>query len=306
MNSKQKKILDYLFHPRKVIFRIGIKGGFRFLNDETYLRLMYYCKLGKKLNLSTPQTYNEKLQWLKLNYRDPLHTMLVDKYEAKKCVAKIIGEEYIIPTLGVYDSFDEINFDALPNEFVLKCTHDSGGLVICKDKASLNIQKAKKKLNKSLKRNYYWAGREWAYRNVKPRIIAEKYMIDEASQSLRDYKFFCSDGCAKAMLIISDRENSSVETTGSFYDMEFRRLPFQIGRPYSEEELERPINFQKMKMLAEKLAQGIPHVRVDFYEVNGAIFIGEITFYHCSGLKPFEPEEWDRKFGEIINLPLNN
>ncbi len=274
-----------------------------FIPDEPYLKLMYRVRMGKKLNLDNPQTFNEKIQWLKLHDRRPIYTTMVDKYEVKKYVADIIGEEYIIPTLGVWERFEDIDFDALPSQFVLKCTHDSGGLVICRDKDSLDIEAARKKINASLRTNFFWVGREWPYKNVKPRIIAEQYMEDEDDRELRDYKFFAFDGIAKALFIATDRGDETVDTKFDFYDMDFKHLDFTNGHPNSKHELRKPKNFDKMRELAEKLSTGIPQVRVDFYEVNGRLYFGEITLAHWSGMKPFVPEEWDSIFGDWIELP---
>ena len=265
---------------------MGIKGKVHFLKDETYLKMMYKCAFHKKLNLDNPTTFNEKLQWLKLHDRNPIYTQLVDKYEVKKYVKNKIGEEYIIPTLGVWDRFEDIDFSALPNQFVLKCTHDSGGLVICKDKSSFYIQKAKRKIEKCLKCNYYWAGREWPYKDVKPRIIAEEYMEDTETGELRDYKFFTFGGKVKALFIASERQKEGEETKFDFFDKSYNHL-----------------QITKMKELSELLSKGIPHLRVDFYEVNGKPYFGELTFSHWSGLVPFEPEEWDKIFGDWITLP---
>ena len=278
---------------------------FRFIPDELYLKIMYRLRMGKKLNLKNPKTFNEKLQWLKLHDRKPIYTTMVDKYEAKKYVADIIGEEYIIPTLGVWDCFNDIDFDTLPNQFVLKCTHDSGGLVICRDKNKLDKEKARKKIEKSLKCNFYWVGREWPYKNVKPRIIAEKYMVDESGYELKDYKIFCFDGFAKAMFIASDRQLEGEDTKFDFYNMDFKHLPFTNGHPNATREIKRPKHFDEMRNLAEKLSKGIPQVRVDFYEIGDNVYFGEITLSHWSGMKPFVPEEWDYKFGEWIQLPEN-
>ena len=276
---------------------------FRFIPDEPYLRIMYRIRMGKKLNLKNPQTFNEKIQWLKLHDRRPIYTTMVDKYEAKKYVADIIGEEYIIPTLGVWEHFDDIDFDTLPNQFVLKCTHDSGGLVICKDKGKLDKVKAREKIERSLKCNFYWVGREWPYKNVKPRIIAEEYMEDVEDAELRDYKFFTFDGVAKALFIASDRSDSSVDTKFDFYDMDFKHLDFTNGHPNAEIPPHKPKTFDKMVELSEKLSKGLPEVRVDFYEVNGRAYFGEMTFAHWSGMKPFDPECWDKTFGDWIVLP---
>ena len=416
------------------------------LPDETYLKWVFPARVGYPLNLKNPQTFNEKLQWLKLHDHNPNYTKMVDKVEAKKYVANIIGEEHIIPTLAVYDSVDEINFDELPRKFVLKCTHDSGGIVICKDKETLNKKDALEKLRKGLKKNFYWENREWPYKNVKPRIIAEQYMTDgddelkdykvfnfggepkiieidynrfkghlrtlydtnwekinavikfptdqnrdfdkpkvldelltlskklsmgiphlradfyivdnkiffgeltffhgsgmehitpvafdnqmgdwivlpipnmeggaifskkniyvyirqiERLEELKDYKFFCFNGEPKFMFIASDRFTPNTETKFDFFDMDFNHLPFLNGHPNASVPILKPRNFEEMKKLASNLSKGIPHVRVDFYNIKGKIFFGEMTFFHWSGFVPFEPEEWDIKFGDMLKL----
>jgi len=228
---------------------------------------------------------------------------MVDKYEEKKYAASIIGKEDIIPTLGLWDRFDDIDFESLPEQFVLKCTHDSGGLVICKDKSKLNIGAAKRKINNCLRHRYYWGMREWPYKNVKHRIIAEQYMVDESGYELKDYKIFCFNGVPRAMFIATDRYTKGEETKFDFYDMNFHHLPFTNGHPNATKEIKCPVSFEKMKELAAKLSRGIPQIRVDFYDVNGQIYFGELTLSHWSGMTPFEPEEWDYKFGEWIELP---
>ncbi|MBQ4399871.1 MAG: glycosyl transferase [Alphaproteobacteria bacterium] len=275
---------------------------FNFLPDEIYLELKYYHIFGRLFNLKNPQTFNEKLQWLKLHDRNPLYTTLVDKYAVKKWVADKIGPEYIIPTLGVWNSFDEIGFDTLPNQFVLKTTHDSGGVVICRDKKTFDKQAARKKLEKSLKNNFYYMGREWPYKNVPPRIIAEPYLEDNSTRELRDYKFFCFNGTPKLLFIASDRQNPAEETKFDFFDMQFNHLPFTNGHPNSSKLVGRPKNFAKMAELAGVLSAGIPHIRADFYEINGKIYFGELTLFHWSGFVPFEPQEWDKKIGDYLNI----
>ena len=271
--------------------------------DKLYLSLLFRFKMGYWMDWKNPKTFSEKLQWLKLYDRKPEYTTMVDKYEVKKYVADIIGEEYIIPTLGVWDRFEDIDFDALPEQFVLKCTHDSGGLVICKDKKKLDYKSAKKKISRSLKRNYFWGNREWPYKDVKPRIIAEKYMVDESGYELKDYKFFCFDGKMKVFFVAKDRGSETEETKFDFFDENFNHLPFTNGHPNSEPPYFKPENFDKMTELAEKLSENIPQVRVDFYNINGKIYFGELTFFHWSGLMPFDPPEWDLKLGEMIKLP---
>ena len=294
MNGKNMKNLF-----RRIINKLIVYGVFNFLPDEQYLKMRYWLELGKKLDLKNPQTFNEKLQWLKLYDRNPEYTKMVDKYEVRKYIAEKIGEEYLIPLLGVWDNFDDIDFDKLPDQFVLKCTHDSGGLVICKDKSEIDIEAVRKKINKCLKRNFYKLSREWPYKNVKPRIIAEKFMVDESGTELKDYKIFCFGGEPKALFVATDRPH---DTRFDFFDMEFNHLPFLNGHPNAVKEIKKPAGFEKMSKLAKKLSEGMSQVRIDFYDINGKVYFGEITFFHWSGMVPFEPEEWDYKFGDMIEL----
>lgn len=275
--------------------------GINLFNDKTYLKIRYFATFKKILNLQTPQTFNEKLQWLKLNDRKDIYTKMVDKYEAKSYVSKIIGNKYIIPTLGIYNNFDEIDFNKLPNQFVIKCTHDSGGLVIVTDKSKLDIKKAKKKINKSLKRNYYYLGMEWPYKNVKPRIIVEKYMKDNKDTSMRDYKFFCFNGNPYCILLCNDRNTELKET---FFDLNWKILPFKRPNHSIDTNIEKPHNLDKMIEFSKKLSLNIPFLRVDFYEINGNLYFGELTFYPAGGFSKFEPEEWDLKLGNLIDLNL--
>lgn len=274
-----------------------------YLPDKTYLKIKYKRIFGKPLDLDHPKTFNEKIQWLKLHDRNPLYTNLVDKYQVKEYISELIGKEYTVPTLGIWDNFDDIDFDSLPDQFVLKCTHDSGGLVICKDKSRLDISSARQKINDSLSRNYYYIFREWPYKNVIPRIIAEPYLEDHLTGELRDYKFFTFNGEPKILFVASDRMKEGEETKFDFFDMNYGHLKIQNGHPNSAILPERPQNFQLMKNLAAELSQGIPHVRVDFYEVNGKVYCGELTFSHFGGFVGFIPEKWDKIFGDWITLP---
>lgn len=251
--------------------------------------------------MKNPKTYNEKLNWLKLHDHNPLYTTLVDKFEVKSYVQKLIGG-YIIPTLGVWERFDDIDFDRLPNQFVLKCTHDSEGLVVVKDKNLLDKKAAKEKIESALKQNFYYIGREWPYKNVKPRIIAEQYMEDHVDGELRDYKFFCFNGEPKLMYVASDRSSDHVKF--DYYDMEFNHVDLQQKYPNAYRPLRKPDSFDEMIRLAKKLSKGFPHVRIDFYEVDGHTYFGEFTFYHLSGFMPFRPSKWDDIFGEWLQLPL--
>lgn len=283
----------------KIIRRLVLLFS-RFYSDRKFLEALFPLRVGYKLNLDNPKTFNEKLQWLKLYDRKPKYTQMVDKVEAKKYVANIIGEEYIIPTLAVYDRVEDIDFDALPNQFVLKCTHDSGGVVICHDKSKFDKKVALKKLAKALKVNYYFRNREWPYKNVHPRIIAEQYITDGYEWGLRDYKFFCFKGNVKVMFIAKDRQK---DTKLNFYDMEFNKMPFMRGYPNFNEEIEKPEGWNEMVKMAGKLSKDIPHLRVDFYNINGKIYFGELTFFPGSGMEPFNPIEWDKIMGEWIKLP---
>lgn len=420
------KIREVLRNPRKIIYSLGMKGKLGFIEDDKYLKLMYWANTGEKLNLDNPTNFTEKLQWLKLYDKDIEYKKMVDKYEAKEWIATKIGKEFVIPTLGVWDSFDEIDFDELPNQFVLKCTHDSGGLVICKDKKIFDFDDARKKIIKSLKRNYFVVGREYPYKNIKPRIIAEKYMedieltdinecklfnleriaralfiepcqvgytrsvvkfkdlkndyysalkiyfeemlkivndinknrekiytrfyaINEKSlfgeliflditefdfekynsiyknmiklsediggyviinngwvlwihkaitnECLTDYKFFCFNGIPK--LIYVGRDKASDPRT-DFFDMNFTHLPIQMRDCNADIMPQKPILFDEMKKIAAKLSDGCRHLRVDFYLINGNIYVGELTFFHCSGFTIVKPKEWNEILGSWI------
>lgn len=275
----------------------------RFLDDKTYLKIKYRLETRKKLNLKDPKEFNEKLQWLKLYNRDPEYTKLVDKYEVREHIVRNIGEQYLIPVLRLWDRVEDIDFDTLPEQFVLKCTHDSGSVVICRDRKTFDIEKAKKRLKKHLKKSMFWWGREWPYKNVKPRIIAEQYMEDDQTSELRDYKFFCFGGEVKALFIASDRQTAGEETKFDFFDMDFNHLDIRNGHPNAKVPPAKPEKFDEMRQLAEKLCVGFPHVRVDFYEVNGRVYFGEMTFAHNCGMVPFEPDEWNFTFGSWIELP---
>lgn len=297
-----RPVIHYLEHPKDIIRSIITRTAILW-PDKYYLKAIYYTIMGKPLNMKDPKTYNEKLQWLKLYNRNPEYTTMVDKYEVKKWVTTKIGNEYIIPTIGVWDKAEDIDFDKLPSQFVLKCTHDSGGIVVCKDKSKLDINKSKEILSKGLKKNYYYQNREWPYKNVIPRIICEEYMEDSETGELRDYKFFCFDGRVEFLFVATERMKKGEETKFDFFDSNFNHIQVLNGHPNAEKTPKKPHSFELMKELASKLSTGIPHVRVDLYEANGKVFFGEMTFFHWSGLVPFEPIEWDYKFGEFLSLP---
>lgn len=287
-------------------YKIAFLTKIGYLNsnsDERFIRRLYKLMLNKRVNLDNPKTFNEKLQWLKLYNRKPEYTMMVDKYKVREYIAGKIGEEYLIPLIGVWDDPDDINFEELPNQFVLKCNHNSGlGLCICKDKKNIDFKKVKTELGKGLKQDYYLTGREWPYKDVPRKIIAEKYMTDETGTNLRDYKFYCFDGKAKVVGIYQDR-NTDKETTGDFFDMDFNWLDFTFNMPNAKVKPSKPNHFEKMKEIAEILSKGIPHVRVDLYLSNDRIYFGELTFFDGSGFDKIEPFEWDVKLGSWLNLP---
>lgn len=278
----------------------------RRMEDEKYLSFLFYKKMKRKLNLDNPITFNEKLQWLKLYDRQDYYTKLVDKNLAKGIIGKIIGNEYIIPTLGVYEKFEDIEFSKLPKRFVIKCTHDSGGIVICKDKDKLDLKKAKKKINNSLKKNYYYKWREWPYKNIEPKIIIEKYMDDGINNQLSDYKLMCFNGKVKCSFVCTDRDNKENGLAVTFYDINWNKMPFRRHYRNDDKEIVKPKNYEKMIELTEKICKKIKFARVDWYEIEGKLYFGEVTFFPGAGIEEFEPYEYDIKFGNMINLGEKN
>lgn len=277
------------------------------MSDKMYLSIGYRLKFGKKLDLKNPKTFNEKLQWLKLYDRKKVYSDFADKYKVKKYIADLLGSEYVIPTLGVWKNANDIDFDLLPNQFVLKCNHDSGSVIICRNKKELNIEEAKKSLNKSLKHTGYWYGREWPYKNIEPVIIAEEYMEDNSkNDGLTDYKFFCFHSEPKMVYISVGLENHATARI-SFYDLEGNEMPFhRSDYKQIETNLKIPDNYHEMVRIVKKIAKKIdnPFIRIDLYSISGRIYFSEITFYPCNGMLPFTPSEWDEKIGDWIRLPL--
>lgn len=285
---------------------LSAKGVFNNMPDREYLEKIFKAVMGYPLNLDNPQTFNEKLQWLKLYDHKPEYTMMVDKYRVRDYIAEQLGEEYLIPLLGVWDDPDEIDFSQLPDQFVLKCNHNSGlGMCICKDKSKLNIEQVKKELRKGLAQDYYLTGREWPYKDVPRKIICEKYMIDHSQEELKDYKVHNFNGIPKVILVCSERF-SETGLREDFYDTNWEKI--DLKRPdhdSSYKAMDRPKELDKMLAFSEKLAEKHPFMRTDFYEVNGALYFGEITMYPASGFSKFEPEKWDNTFGNWIELPEN-
>lgn len=273
----------------------------KYIPDKLWLQIKFLCRMGRFPNLKDPQTFNEKIQWLKLYNRKPEFSAMVDKYEVKKIIAERMGEELLIPTLGVWDRFEDIDFGKLPNQFVLKCTHDSGGLVICKDKSQLDLKKTEEKINRCLNSNYYWHGREWPYKNVKPRIIAEQYMVDESGVELKDYKIFNFGGEPK---LIQVDFNRFVKHTKNIYDTEWNYLNVAINYPTDPTvNIKKPECLEKMLEMAKELSAGLPFLRTDFYVINGKIYFGELTFSPGSGFMKVTPEKFDLEMGSWIPLP---
>lgn len=275
----------------------------KILPDSQYLRLKYFIRTKKFLHLKNPKTFNEKLQWLKLNNRKDIYTTMVDKYGVREYVTQKIGEGYLIPLLGVWDSFDEIDFEKLPNKFVLKCTHDSGGLVFCNDKSNFDIDAARKKIIPTLSKNYFWYSREWPYKNVKPRIIAEEFIEEKfvpESESLVVYKVFCFNGEPKILQVIqNDKKPTEVI---DYYDTNWTLLDMRQNYPNSGRKLEKSELFDKMLELSKKLSENIPFVRVDWYIPDGKLLFSEHTFFSDGGFAKFEPEKWDEILGSYIQL----
>lgn len=272
--------------------------------DKLMLSIKYRYCFHKKLNWDDPKTFSEKIQWLKIYGRTPINVVMSDKYAVKDYVKEQIGEQYIIPLLGVWDRPEDIDFSSLPDKFVIKCNHNSGlGMYICRDKSKLDEQAVRKELHRGLRQDYYINSREYAYKDIPRKIIAEEYMEDNETKELRDYKFFCFDGEPKALFIASGRLQGEESVTFDFFDMDYHHLPFTNGHPNAKNTPKKPKCFDEMKQLAAKLSKGMPHVRVDFYEVNGRVYFGEFTFSHWGGLMPFEPEEWDFTFGSWVKLP---
>lgn len=292
----------YFKHPNEALSLLIMRTGFLF-SDEKYLKMLFHLFMGYKLDLNNPESYSEKLMWLKLYDHNPDYTKLVDKYAVKEIVAQKIGDQYVIPTLGIWERPEDIDWESLPNRFVLKTTHGGGntGVVICKDKSSFDREKAVRKLGESLKQDIYRTLREWPYKNVPRRIIAEKY-IDSGNNDLPDYKFFCFDGEVKALFIGTERGSGDVKF--DYFDADFNHLDLVQVHPMSGKEIPKPDCFEEMKEVARKLSKGIPHVRIDLYEANGHVYFGEYTFYHHGGCTPFHPQEWDYTFGSWIKLPL--
>lgn len=298
------KITNFYTHSRRNLLNLFRKTILynRILSDKKALEISYKIIFKTSLNLQNPSRFNEKLQWLKLYNRKPQHTINVDKYRVREFVKEKIGEQYLIPLIGVYDDPREINFEELPNQFVLKCNHNSGrGMCICTDKSKLNIKKTRRNLKKGLKENYYLHAKEWPYKNVERKIICEKFMTDNSNKDLIDYKFMCFNGQVKMIFTTNDRHLGN-KMKIDFFDTKWNILPFTRHYPGSEKPLGPPKNLKKMIELANILSKDELFVRVDFYEINDKIYFGELTYFPGSGFEEFTPDSWDEKIGKMIDL----
>lgn len=295
------KIKNYIKHPLNILVSFSNIIPLKFIDDQTYLKIKYRLIFGKKLNLQNPKSFNEKLQWLKLYDRKNIYTKMVNKYEVKQYVSNLIGEEYIIPTLGIYEKGEKIDYSVLPNQFVIKPTNTSGNVFICKDKNNTNLKKIGRIIKKWNKRQYYYFQREWPYKNLRPQIIIEQYMEDSNKKDLMDYKIFCFNGKPKLILVCSNRNGINKNT--DFFDINWNLLPFTRKNHCNNfKGIEKPQKLTEMIKIAEKLSKEIPFIRVDLYEINGKVFFGELTFYPSGGFEGFEPEEYDIILGEMLEL----
>lgn len=294
-------MIDYKKIVRSRELRIKISNFLSFVPDKLYLKMVYYMKTGEHLNLDNPVGFNEKQNWLKLHDIHPEYTKLVDKYEVRSVIKELLGDGYMFPVLGVWERYDDIDFASLPNQFVLKCTHDSQSVKIVEDKNKIDHKEFRKFYNGRLKINPFNMGREYPYKNVRPRIIAEKLMVAEGG--INDYKFFCFDGKPGIMFIATER--ASGDTKFDFFDMDFNHLDIVNIHPQSDKgEIEKPVCFEEMKQIAAKCSQGMKFVRIDLYEIDGKVYFGEYTFFHGGAFWPMKPEHWEKDLGDLIKIDI--
>lgn len=302
--SKIITMLSLLKTPGKMVLPLAENGLFKWMPDKQYLQFAYHAHMGNKLDLNNPKTFNEKLQWLKLYNRKQIYTIMVDKYAVKEYAKLIVGEDYIIPTIGLWDKPEDIDPNQLPEQFVLKCTHDSGSIHICRSKKHFDFDKTRNELRKHLHKGTYWFGREWPYKHVVPQIMAEPYLEDDTERELPDYKIHCFNGEPKIILVCKDRysRDGLIE---DFYDTNWNHLDVQRpGIRNAETPIPCPTEIKVMLEESKKLSKDIPFLRVDFYIVNHKVYLGELTFFPSSGFAKFIPESFDRQLGDWINLDL--
>ncbi len=298
------RLLNAIKDPYRLFLYLAGKGYFDRMSDKKYLKLKYRGKIGKKLQLDAPKTFNEKLQWLKIYDRKPEYTIMVDKYQVREYIREKIGEQYLIPLLGVWDSPEEIDFESLPEKFAMKCNHNSGlGMCICSDKSRICIPKVRRELSLGLQQDYYLTGREWPYKNVPRKIIAERFLQSDEG-GLTDYKIHCFNGIPRFILVCRDRFADS-GLTDDFYTPQWEHMDMKrSGVPNAKELAPKPEMLDEMLVLAKKLSKDIPFLRVDFYFVDGNIYFSELTFFPASGFEAYDPPVWDEKLGEFLELPV--
>lgn len=310
---KVKTAFKMIFtQPRQLVVALGQYGAFSWLTDRACLKLVFWAEMGERLDLSRPKTFSQKLQWLKIHDHQERYRQMVDKYAVRGLIQKKYGEEYLIPLLAVYDSPEEIEWESLPEKFVIKCTHGSGCNLVCNGKASFDTRFACAQIKAWMKKNWFHFGREWAYKSVRPRIIIEQFVSDgEHATDLTDYKLYCFEGKPMYCQVIAGRRirNDKAVYDIDFYDQNWIHMPFsgmKRNSPHAAEPHARPKSYEAMLRIARELAQDTHFVRVDFYEIEGQPKFGEFTLYPLSGFGAFEPEEWNKRLGDLIKLPVDN
>lgn len=299
------KLMRFMLEPYYRFKKLDERGFYQKITDEQYLKKHYKARFGKELNLEVPTTFSEKIQWLKLYNRKPIYTTMADKYAVREYVSSLIGEQYLIPLVGgPWKSFGEIDFDALPNQFVLKCTHDSGGMVIVRNKEEMDYNSTKKIIEYSLSKNYYYHCREWSYKAIQPQIIAEEYMQNDDGSEVKDYKFMMFNSVFKCLFVCTNRF-SGQDLNVTFFSPEWLRMPFERKYHSDTREIECPQTYKEMIEIAHKLSADTVFSRIDLYEINGKVYFGEITLYPGSGMEVFDPIEWDAELGSWLELPLH-
>lgn len=297
-------LIEKLYQLKKSVIKwhkkyFTVEGRYTcILPDKMYIKKIYKSKTGKKLDLKTPKTFNEKCNWLKLYDRKPIYTVMADKYKARDYIAEKMGTNHLIPLLGVWDSPEEIDFDSLPDEFVLKCNHDNG-VIICKDKKSLDIENVKKELTEHLKRNYYKKHREWPYKNIPRKIVCEKLLKNSDGKQLLEYNVFCFNGVPKFFKVGSVLPDGT--PAKDFYDINWNHLEMRTGASAGDI-FPKPVFYNELLEYAEKLSENTTHVRVDFYDCNNKLYNGEMTFFSNGGHMKFTPDEWNTIWGDYLTL----
>lgn len=292
-------MLDYKKLIKNRELRLQLIKLLSFVPSAPYLKMVYRIKTGEKLHLKNPVGFNEKLNWLKLNHIHPEYTQLVDKLAVRDYIREKIGEDYLFPLLGSWNSFDDIDFDALPDKFVLKCNHDSGSVKLITDKSKMDKAALKAFFERRLAMNAYCLGREYPYKDVPPKMMAEAFMEAPDGGGINDYKFFCFQGKPKLLFVATDR---ATDVRFDFFDMDFQHLDIVNIHEQSGKEIQKPSCFEEMKSLAETLSQGMEFVRIDLYEIGGRVYFGEFTFFHGGGFYLFHPAHWEKDLGDLLPL----